>query len=163
MDVCGLPKTRPIVCNDSPAFQRHHTSVRCAAESSTRFPWVIDTTSGVMIYIRWCCIDLLNPPLLSGMCITSQLPVTREQAGSLNAGTCITIMPEVPHLDQQAIPRAAIPNCTNHFSVVNTLRESRFDSACSIEGFQLFGGEFQIQTGEIVLELRYLPRSYDRD
>src|SRR5713101_5698724 len=62
MDVCGLPKTRPIVCNDSPAFQRHHTSVRCAAESSTRFPWVIDTTSGVMIYIRWCCIDLLNPP-----------------------------------------------------------------------------------------------------
>ena len=66
-------------------------------------------------------------------------------------------------LDQEAIPRAAIPNCTNHFSVVNTLRESRFDSACSIEGFQLFGGQFHIQTGEIVLELRYLPRSYDRD
>ena len=87
----------------------------------------------------------------------------REQAGSLNAGTCITILPEVPHLEQQAIPRAAIPNCTNHFSVVNTLGESEFDSACSIEGFQLFGGEFQIQTGEIVLELRYLPRSNDRD
>src|ERR1700738_2994436 len=68
-----------------------------------------------------------------------------------------------PHLEQQAIPRAAIPNCTNHFSVVNTLRESRFDSACSIEGFQFFGGEFHIQTGEIVLELRYLPRSNDRD
>jgi hypothetical protein len=68
-----------------------------------------------------------------------------------------------PHLEQQAIPRAAIPNCTNHFSVVNTLRESGFDSACSIEGFQLFGGEFHIQTGEIVLELRYLPRPYDRD
>ena len=63
----------------------------------------------------------------------------------------------------EAIPRAAIPICTNHFSVVNTLRESGFDSACSIEGFQLFGGEFQLQTGEIVLELRYLPRSYDRD
>src|SRR6266851_4103181 len=108
-------------------------------------------------------VPFVRLPLLSGMCITSQLPVTREQAGSLNAGTCITILPEVPHLDQQAIPRAAIPNCTNHFSVVNTLRESRFDSACSIEGFQLFGGEFQIQTGEIVLELRYLPRSYDRD
>jgi hypothetical protein len=42
-------------------------------------------------------------------------------------------------LDKQTIPRAAIPNCTNHFSVVNTLRESGFDSACSIEGFQLFG------------------------
>ena len=26
----------------------------------------------------------------------------------------------------------------------------------------MFGGELQIQTGEIVLELRYLPRSYDR-
>src|SRR3977135_1537138 len=72
--------------------------------------------------------------------------------------SAMTLPPE-----QQAIPRAAISNCTNHFSVVNTLRESRFDSACSIEGFQLFGGEFQIQTGEIVLELRYLPRSNDRD
>jgi hypothetical protein len=30
--------------------------------------------------------------------------------GSLNAGTCITILPGVPHLEQQAIPRAAIPN-----------------------------------------------------
>ena len=66
-------------------------------------------------------------------------------------------------LDQEAIPRAAIPNCTNHLSVVNILRESGFDSACSIEGFQLLGGEFHIQTGEIILELRYLPRSYDRD
>jgi hypothetical protein len=33
-----------------------------------------------------------------------------SQAGSLNAGTYITILPEVPHLEQQAIPRAAIPN-----------------------------------------------------
>src|SRR6267378_3278649 len=90
-------------------------------------------------------------------------PVTREQAGSSNARTCISILPEGPHLEQQAIPHAAIPNCTNHFSVVNTLGKSVFDSACSIEGFQLFGGEFQIQTGEIVLELRYLPRSHDRD
>src|SRR5258705_10490480 len=76
---------------------------------------------------------------------------------------CITILREVPHLEQQAIPHAAVPNCTNHFSVVNTLGESGFDSACSIEGFQLFGGEFQIQTGEIVLELGYLPRSNDRN
>src|ERR1700726_3161141 len=62
-----------------------------------------------------------------------------------------------------AVPYAAIPGSTNHFSVVNTLGESELDSACSIEGFQLFGREFQIQTGEIVLELRYLPRSNDRD
>src|SRR5258708_24885616 len=98
-----------------------------------------------------------------GELITSRLPVTREQAGSLTAATCIAILPEVPNLEQQAIPRAAIPNCTNHFSVVNTLRESRFDSACSIEGFQLFGGEHEIQAGEIVLQLRYLPSSDDRD
>ncbi len=78
-------------------------------------------------------------------------------------GTCVAILPAASHLEQQTIPRAAIPHCTNHFSVVNTLRESGFDSACSIEGVQLFGGEFQIQTGEIVLELRYLPRSNDRD
>ena len=71
--------------------------------------------------------------------------------------------PKPVTLKHEAIPRAAIPNCTNHLSVVNTLRESGIDSACSIEGFQLFGGEFQIQTGEIVLELRYLPRSHDRD
>src|SRR6266436_9136911 len=45
MDVCGLSKARPILCNDSPAFQRRHTSVRCATESSTYFPRVIDTTS----------------------------------------------------------------------------------------------------------------------
>ena len=85
---------------------------------------------------------------------TFRLPVTWGQARSSNAGTYITILPAVPHLELQAIPRPAIPNCTNHFSVVNTLRESRFDSACSIEGFQLFGGEFHIQTGEIILELR---------
>src|SRR5882757_11160829 len=61
------------------------------------------------------------------------------------------------------MPYTAIPNCTNRFSLVNTLRESGFDSACSIEGFHLFGGELEIQTGEIVLQLRYLPRSDDRD
>ena len=42
--------------------------------------------------------------------VTSGLPVTREQAGSLNTATCIAILPEVPHLEQQAIPRAAISN-----------------------------------------------------
>src|ERR1700704_1349589 len=76
---------------------------------------------------------------------------------------CIILLPETIALEQEAIPHAAIPNCTNHFSLVNTLGESELDSACSIEGFQLFGGENEIQTGEIVLELRYLPRSDDRD
>src|SRR5258707_3780900 len=66
-------------------------------------------------------------------------------------------------LKHEAVPHAAIPDSTNHFSLVNTLGESEFDLACSIERCQLLGGEFQIQTGEIVLELRYLPRSYDRD
>ena len=86
-----------------------------------------------------------------------------EQAGSLNVSTCITILHEVPHLEQQAIPHAAVPSCTNHFSVVNTLGETELDSACSIQGFQLLGGELEIQTGEIILQLRYLPRSNDRN
>jgi hypothetical protein len=37
-------------------------------------------------------------------------------------------------LNQQAIPHTTIPNRTNHFSLVNTLGESEFDSARSIEG-----------------------------
>jgi hypothetical protein len=53
-------------------------------------------------------------------------------------------------LKQQAIPDAAIPDCTNRFSLVNTLGESEVDSARAVDGFQLFGGEFQIQTGEII-------------
>jgi hypothetical protein len=57
--------------------------------------------------------------------------------------------PKPSQLEHEAIPRAAIPNCTNYFSRVNILGESELDSACSIERFQLFGGEFQIQTGEI--------------
>ena len=66
-------------------------------------------------------------------------------------------------LKEEAIPHTAISNCTSHFFLVNTLGESEFDSACFIERFQLFGGKLEIQTGEIVLELRYLPRSNDRD
>src|SRR5208282_6396523 len=64
MDVCGLAKARPILCNDSPAFQRRHTSVRCAAESSTYFPCVIHTTFEQRFHIRWCCIDPLRSPAL---------------------------------------------------------------------------------------------------
>src|SRR5208282_4238428 len=67
MDVCGLAKARPILCNDSPAFQRRHTSVRCAAESSTYFPCVIHTTFEQRFHIRWCCIDPLRSPALPDM------------------------------------------------------------------------------------------------
>src|SRR5271169_6358069 len=64
MELCGLPKARPIVCNDSPAFQRRHTSVRCATESSTYLPCVIHTTFEQKFHIRWCCVDpLRSPPL----------------------------------------------------------------------------------------------------
>src|SRR5882757_3588878 len=73
------------------------------------------------------------------------------------------MLPQGPQLEQQAIPGTAISYCTNHFFLVNTLGEFELDSACSIEGLQLFDGEFQIQTAEIVLQLRYLPRSNDRD
>src|ERR1700730_1951727 len=62
MELCGLPKARPILCSDSPAFQWLHSSVRCAAESATRFPWVIHTTFEQRFHIRWCCIDPLKSP-----------------------------------------------------------------------------------------------------
>src|SRR5207247_4818437 len=60
MDECSLPKARPILCNESPTFQRHHMSLFCAAESPNRFPWVINTTFGEKTYIRWCCNDRLS-------------------------------------------------------------------------------------------------------
>src|SRR6266704_6649130 len=65
MDECSLPKARPILCNESPAFQRHHMSLFCAAESPNRFPWVINTTFGEKTYIRWCCNDRLSSQRLS--------------------------------------------------------------------------------------------------
>jgi hypothetical protein len=36
-------------------------------------------------------------------------------------------------LKQKAIPHAAVPDSTNHFSLVNALGESEFDLACFIE------------------------------
>src|SRR3977135_687559 len=74
-----------------------------------------------------------------------------------------TIPPDVPRLDQQAIPHATIPDCASRLSLVSTVGKSAFDLACSIEGVQLFGREHEIQTAEIVLELRYLPCSNDGD
>src|SRR5260370_21606061 len=44
MEPWPLPKVRPISCNDSPAFQRRHMSIRCSAESLSRFPCAINTT-----------------------------------------------------------------------------------------------------------------------
>src|ERR1700675_143135 len=44
MEECSLPKARPISCNVCPAFQRHHTSLFCAAESPNRFSALINTT-----------------------------------------------------------------------------------------------------------------------
>ena len=66
MDTWSLPKTRPISCNDCPAFQRLHRSVLCVAESLTRLACVINTTFSEKIYIRWCCIDRLSRHRFSG-------------------------------------------------------------------------------------------------
>jgi len=66
MEPWSLPKALPISCNDSPAFQRRHMSGLCCAETLSRFPCVINTTFRKMIHNRWCCIDRLRPPGLSG-------------------------------------------------------------------------------------------------
>src|ERR1019366_9695419 len=65
METWSLPKTRPISCNDSPAFQRLHMSFRCCSESFTRRLNVINTTFREMIYTRWCCTDRLSRQVLS--------------------------------------------------------------------------------------------------
>src|SRR5467141_1774698 len=66
MDTWSLPKARPISCNDCPAFQRLHMSVRCVTESFTRLRCVINTTFRKKIYNRWCCIDRLSWQEFSG-------------------------------------------------------------------------------------------------
>src|SRR5882762_7662780 len=66
MDTWSLPKARPISCNDCPAFQRLHMSVRCVTESFTRLRCVINTTFRKKIYNRWCCIDRLSWQIKSG-------------------------------------------------------------------------------------------------
>src|SRR5271163_4288870 len=79
MDVCGLSKARPILCKDSPAFQRCQTSARCATESSTYFPCVVDTTFEQKSYIRCCCID----PLRTAFTRTRVRYTRLNQTGSL--------------------------------------------------------------------------------
>src|ERR1700688_4443776 len=65
MQTWSLLKARPISCNDSPAFQRRHISIRWFAESFTRLLTVINTTFSEKIYSRWCCIDRLSWHVLS--------------------------------------------------------------------------------------------------
>src|SRR5258706_10382866 len=60
MDTWSLPKARPISCNDCPALQRHHMSIRWFAESFTLLLNLINTTFREKIYTRWCCIDRLS-------------------------------------------------------------------------------------------------------
>src|ERR1700704_5888046 len=65
METWSLPKARPISCNDCPAFQRLHMSVRWFAESFTRLTCVMNTTFREKFYSRWCCIDRLSRHRLS--------------------------------------------------------------------------------------------------
>ena len=83
MDECFLPKACPILCNESPAFQRRHTSLFCAAESPNRFLWIINTTFSEKIYIRWCCVDRLSWQRLPD--IVMQVPLTAKKGGTAPA------------------------------------------------------------------------------
>src|ERR1700727_158042 len=47
-----------------------------------------------------------------------------------------------------------MPDCTHHFFLAKMLREAEFNSTRFVQALPLFGGEFQIQTGELVLEVR---------
>jgi len=50
----------------------------------------------------------------------------------VSISTCALYWPAFLH-PHEAVPHAAIPDSTNHFSLVNTLGESELDLACSIE------------------------------
>jgi len=58
------------------------------------------------------------------------------------------------HQTVPVMPIIGAPKCTNHVFRVKPLGESKVDSACFLQGFQLFRGQHKIQTGEIVMELR---------
>src|ERR1700734_412311 len=67
MQLCSLPKARPISCSDCPTFQRFQTSPFSIAESPNLFPGLMPTPPFQNErFIRWCCIDLSNGPDLSG-------------------------------------------------------------------------------------------------
>src|ERR1700723_1134989 len=59
IEPCSLPKTRPISCNDSPAFQRRQISAFCAEERPYRLPILINTTSKT----NDLCQMVLHPPV----------------------------------------------------------------------------------------------------
>jgi hypothetical protein len=50
MELWGLPKARPISCNDCPAFQRRQILLHCVKESLDRFPSLMNTTLQQQIY-----------------------------------------------------------------------------------------------------------------
>jgi len=72
--------------------------------------------------------------------------VTR-QSGSSNGSADYRVHHILIALENEAVPQAAIADSTSHFPLINTLWESEVDLACSIEGLQIFGGEFKIQSG----------------
>jgi hypothetical protein len=50
MLLCGLPKARPISCNDWPSFQRRQISDLSVRESLDRFPSLINTILKQHVY-----------------------------------------------------------------------------------------------------------------
>jgi hypothetical protein len=76
-----------MVCNDFLAFQRRHTSVRWATESSTCFPCVIDTTSegrfiSVVLHRPIECTRLIRHIRLST--VTANCGVGRSASGTIS-------------------------------------------------------------------------------
>src|SRR5579864_8908328 len=67
MQLCSLPKARPISCSDCPAFHRLQTSHFSVAESPNRLPGLMSHHLRRADLHQWCCIDLSNAPRLSGL------------------------------------------------------------------------------------------------
>src|SRR4030081_3324140 len=93
METWSLPKARPISCNDCPAFQRLHMSVRWFAESFTRLTCVMNTTFRKKIYSRWCCIDRLSRHCFSGVIESWR----RGVLANCRSPTAAPIQPRIVH------------------------------------------------------------------
>src|SRR5262249_5093015 len=64
--------------------------------------------------------------------------------------------------DQQAIPHPGIGERPHHIGAVDVARKPKLNPACIVEELDLIGRQLEIETGEVVLKLRYPSRADDR-
>jgi AcrR family transcriptional regulator len=117
---------------------------------SSFFDWAIEFPEKRKVSVQLNVSDVITPETrartaaqrgtidetISELGTREEKRVTGSKRKSSNDGADYRvhhILPETVALEQEAVPHAAISDSTNRFSLVNTLGESEFDLACSIE------------------------------